>query len=174
MIRKGLLVMMMVLAPGLVLAQLSVGIMNPDEVMRALPETEEIQQELNAYGQELEEDFVSRYTVWMDEVNAYEEQMESGSLSTEEQTALEEQLMGQEEQLANLERRIQTQLQQRQSELIEPIMQRVEQAMQETAMENDLDFVLNTQTSGGDPLIYYASDRSVDITDRVIERLTSN
>lgn len=166
--------MIMALAPGLVLAQLSVGIMNPDEVMRSLPETEEIQQELDAYGQELEEEFVGRYSAWMDEVNAYEEQMESGSLSSEEQTALEEQLMGEEEQLANLERRIQTQLQQRQSELIEPIMRRVEEAMQETAMEHDLDFVLNTQTSAGDPLIYYASDRSVDITEQVIERLTSN
>lgn len=174
MIRKGLLVMMMALAPGLVLAQLSVGIMNPDEVMRSLPETQQIQQQLETYGQELEDQFVSRYSAWMDEVNAYEEQMESGSLSSEEQATLEEQLMAQEEELGNLERRIQNQLQQRQAELIEPVMQRVEQAMQEAAMEEDLDFVLNTQTSAGDPLIYYASDRSVDITERVIERLTSN
>ncbi|MGM0506834.1 MAG: OmpH family outer membrane protein [Bacteroidota bacterium] len=174
MIRKGLLVMMLALAPGLVLAQLSVGIMNPDEVMQSLPETEEVQQELDLYGQELEEEFVNRYSAWMDEVNAYEEQVESGSLSGEEQSALEEQLMDEEEELGNLERRIQNQLQQRQAELIEPIMQRVEQAMQEAAMEHDLDFVLNRQTSSGDPLIYYASDRSVDITEEVIERLTSN
>lgn len=174
MIRKGVILMVLTLAPGLLMAQLSVGIMNPDEVMRSLPETEEIQQELDAFGQQLEDQFVQRYSAWMDQINAYEEQVEAGSLSEADQQALEEQLIEQEEQLANLEQRIQSQLQQRQNQLIEPVMQRVEQAMEQAAREQNLDFVLNTQTSMGDPLIYFASDRSVDITARVIEILRSN
>lgn len=154
--------------------QLKVGIMNPDRVMDALPETAQVQQELERYIEQRQQEFVSQYTVWMEAVNRYEEMIEDGTLSGREQEEEEERLIEREEELTNLERRIQMQIQNRQNELINPIMERVEQALETAAIEMDLEYVLNTQTSAGDPLVYFASERSVDITDRVIEILTSN
>jgi len=175
MMKNGFLTILISLLPLFVSAQqLKVGIMDPDRVMMSLPETQEIQQQLEQYNQQMEELFVGEYTTWMDEINRYEQAIEEGTLAGQAREAEEQRLIEKEEELENLERRIQMQIQNRQNELINPIMQRVEQALEVAAEEHDLDYVLNTQTSMGDPLIYYASERSVDITDRVIEILTSN
>lgn len=162
------------LLAGAQTAQLKVGIMNPERVMDSLPETQQIQGELEEYIQQRQQEFSQEYSVYIESVTNYEEGIESGTLSGAERVQEEERLTETEEELGNLEQRIQTQIQNRQNELLGPVMQRVEAAMESVARELDLDYVLNTQTSRGDPLIYYSSQRGVDITDQVIEQLTSN
>lgn len=173
--KRGFLTILLFSVPFLLTGQqLKVGIMDPDRVMISLPETEQIQQELQEYNQQMEEMFTAEYSEWMDAVNEFEAAVESGTISDSEQQEEEARLLEQEEELQNLQQRIQRQIQARQNELIGPIMQRVEEALERVADEMNLDYVLNTQTSTGDPLVYYASDRAVDITDRVISVLTSN
>ncbi|MEX2586147.1 MAG: OmpH family outer membrane protein [Balneolaceae bacterium] len=175
MLKKGFLTILLSTVPLLLIGQqLKVGIMDPDRVMMSLPETEQIQQELQEYNQQMEEMFTAEYSEWMDAVNEFEAAVEAGTISEAEQEAEEARLLEQEEELQNLQQRIQRQIQNRQNELIGPIMQRVEEALELVAAEMNLDYVLNTQTSTGDPLVYYASERAVDITNRVISVLTSN
>ncbi len=174
MLKKIVLTILVTFIPLLAAAQLTVGIMNPERVMDSLPETEEIQRELEQFVQQRQQEFTDRYSQWIEDVSSYEERVEEGTLTGEQRQQEEERLSEQEEELGSLEQRIQTQIQNRQNELISPIMQRVEDAMETVAMELDLDYVLNTQTSAGDPVVYYSSQRGVDITDQVIEKLTSN
>lgn len=174
MIKKIVLTILVTFIPLLAAAQLTVGIMNPERVMDSLPETEEIQRELEQFVQQRQQEFTDRYSQWIEDVSSYEERVEEGSLTGEQRQQEEERLAEQEEELGSLEQRVQTQIQNRQNELISPIMQRVEDAMETVAVELDLDYVLNTQTSAGDPVVYYSSQRGVDITDQVIEKLTSN
>lgn len=148
--------------------------MNPERVMDSLPETEEIQRELEQFVQQRQQEFTESYSVWIEAVTSYEERVEDGTLTGQQRQQEEERLMEQEEELGNMEQRIQAQIQNRQNELIGPVMQRVEDAMETVARELDLDYVLNQQTSAGDPVVYYSSERGVDITDQVIEKLTSN
>jgi|GEM_PF-210782 len=155
-------------------AQLKVGIMNPEAVMDALPQTAEVQSELEQFIETKRQEFSSEYSTWMEAITSYEERVESGELSGAAQEQEEQRLIEKEEELGNLERNIQAQIQNRQNELLSPVMQQIENAMQAVAEELDLDYVLNRQTSMGDPVVYYASDRGVDITDRVIERITTN
>jgi len=174
MLRKTVLTILLASIPLLAAAQLKVGIMNPERVMDSLPETEEIQRELEQFVQQRQQEFTESYSVWIEAVTSYEERVEDGTLSGQQRQQEEERLMEQEEELGNMEQRIQAQIQNRQNELIGPVMQRVEDAMETVARELDLDYVLNQQTSTGDPVVYYSSERGVDITDQVIEKLTSN
>lgn len=174
MIKKIVLTILIVSIPLLASAQLKVGIMNPERVMDSLPETEEIQRELEQFVQQRQQEFTESYSVWIEAVTSYEERVEDGTLTGQQRQQEEERLMEQEEELGNMEQRIQAQIQNRQNELIGPVMQRVEDAMETVARELDLDYVLNQQTSTGDPVVYYSSERGVDITDQVIEKLTSN
>lgn len=174
MIKKIVLTILIVSIPLLASAQMKVGIMNPERVMDSLPETEEIQRELEQFVQQRQQEFTESYSVWIEAVTSYEERVEDGTLTGQQRQQEEERLMEQEEELGNMEQLIQAQIQNRQNELIGPVMQRVEDAMETIAIELDLDFVLNQQTSTGDPVVYYSSERGVDITDQVIEILTSN
>ncbi|MEX2574037.1 MAG: OmpH family outer membrane protein [Balneolaceae bacterium] len=174
MLKKILLTLLVALFPLLATAQLKVGIMNPEQVMDALPETAEIQRDLEQFVQEKQQEFSEEYSAWMEAVSNFEARVEEGSLSGQQRQQEEQELMDREEELGNLETRIQGQIQDRQNELIGPIMQQVENAMGVIASELDLDYVLNKQTSQGDPVVYYASDRGTDITDLIIERITSN
>lgn len=153
-------------------AQLNVGVMNPDNVVDALPEAQQIQQELENYVQQRREEFSGEYQQWIESVTEFEEQAES--LSEGQRQQREQELAEREQELGQMEQQIRTQIQNRQNELLSPIMQRVEEAMQAVAQELELDFVINEITSSGDPIVYYASERGVDITERVIDRLTDN
>jgi outer membrane protein len=174
MLKKLLLTILIVSFPLLASAQLKVGVMNPERVMDALPETAQIQSELEQFVQQRQQEFTERYSAWIEAYTDYEEGVEEGTLTGSQREQAEQQLIEMEEELESLELRIQTQIQNRQNELISPIMARVEDAMETIAIELDLDYVLNRQTSQGDLVIYYASERGVDITDRVIEKLTTN
>lgn len=155
-------------------AQLSVGVMSPDQVLDALPETAEIETELQEYVQDREQRFQERYQSWMEELTAYTEAAEAGELSDEEQQAEEERLTELEEELSSYQNRIQNQIRQRQNDLFTPLLNRVEESMETVSEEMGLQYVLNKQSGTGDPIVYYMSDRGVDITERVIEHLTQN
>ncbi|MBC8527444.1 MAG: OmpH family outer membrane protein [Candidatus Cloacimonetes bacterium] len=57
---------------------------------------------------------------------------------------------------------------QRQNELLQPISEKIVQAINEVAEDNKYDFVLNSQQG---EVVLYAKDKEMDITDLVIEKL---
>jgi len=172
--KKLQLLLILLFIPVLASAQLSVGVMNPDEVLDSLPETTEIESTLQQFVQEREQRFQARYQEWIEELTAYTEQAEAGNLTEDQQQAEEERLSEMEDDLSALQNRIQTQIRQRQNELFSPLLNRVEAAMESVAREMGLDYVINKQSGTGEPIVYYMSDRGVDITERVIEYLTQN
>lgn len=172
--KKLLLILLITLLPVMVSAQLKVGIMSPDQVLDSLPETAQIERELETFVQERERSFESSYQVYIERMTDYSERMEAGTLSANEQASLEAELIDLEEELNGLQNRIERQIRQRQNELFSPLLNRVESAMETVSIELGLDYVINKTASTGDPIVYYASDRGVDITERVIEHLTNN
>ena len=172
--KKLQLILFALLFPVAVQAQLSVGVMSPDQVLDALPETTQIETELQEYVQEREQAFQAQYQAWIEQVTAYSEAVEAGEYTEQQQVEEEARLAEQEEELTSFQTRIQNQIQQRQNELFTPLLSRVEQAMQDVSAEMGLSYVLNKQSGTGDPIVYYVSDRGVDITERVIQYLTQN
>lgn len=162
------------LLPALAFGQLKVGIMSPDEVLDAMPETAQVEANLQQFIEERQNNFQQRYQAWLEQATSYAERVETGQLSGAEQEREEERLLEMQEELSNLQNRVQRQIQQRQNELFTPLLNRVERAMEEVSSELGLDFVINKTASTGDPIVYYSSQRGVDITQRVIEKLTQN
>lgn len=148
--------------------------MDPDVVIDALPETEQVQVDLQNFIDQRQATFQNRYQDWLSQVTDYSERLEAGELSEAQQSELEERLSEMQEELNSLQTRIERQVQERQNELYNPLLLKVENAMAEVSKELGLDFVLNKSSNTGDPIIYYASQRAPDITDRVIEKLTQN
>ncbi|MEX0648167.1 MAG: OmpH family outer membrane protein [Balneolaceae bacterium] len=172
--KKTTLTILFLMVPLVASAQLKVGMMDPDAVLDALPETAQIEAELEQYVQEQQNAFQERYQRWLDELTTYSEQSEEGLLSEEEQAQAEESLAEQQEELNNLQNRVERQIQERQAQLFNPLLERIDTAMAEVSEELGIDFVLNKSSNTGDPIVYYSSQRANDITERVIEHLTQN
>ncbi len=172
--KKILITALLFTLPVVASAQLKVGIMSPDEVLDAMPETAQVQQQLEEYIQQRQATFENRYQQWIEELTEYSERAEAGELSEDQQRREEERLSEMEEELNSLQNRIQQQIQQRQNELFSPLLERVENAMAEVSEELGIDFVINKESSTGDPIVYYSSARASDITQNVIEKLTQN
>jgi outer membrane protein len=169
-----ILTTLFILLPLTVFGQLKVGTMNPDAVLDALPETEQVESQIQQFIQERQGEFQNQYQVWIEDLTEFSEMAEAGQISGEEQTQREQELQERQEELSNMESRIQRQIQQRQNELFSPLLNRVDTAMSEVAEELELEFVINQTASSGDPIVYYSSQRGVDITERVIQKLTQN
>lgn len=172
--KKLQLLLFALLFPLVAQAQLSVGVMSPDQVLDALPETAQIESQLQEFVQQREQEFQARYQSWIEEITAYSEAAESGELTEQQQVEEEQRLADLEEELSSFQTRTQNQIRQRQNELFTPLLSRVEEAMQNVSDEMGLSYVLNKQSGTGDPIVYYISDRGVDITDRVIQYLSQN
>ncbi|TVQ02542.1 MAG: OmpH family outer membrane protein [Balneolaceae bacterium] len=172
--KKIIIVTLFLMIPTLVSAQLRVGIMSPDDVLDAMPEAAQVQSQLENFIQQRQNSFQTRYQEWIAELTEYAELMENGTMSDAEQRRREEALAEKQEELNSLQQRIENQIQQRQAELFNPLLVKVEEAMAEVSEELGLDFVLNKTSNTGDPIVYYASQRAADITQRVIQKLTQN
>ncbi|WP_340104796.1 OmpH family outer membrane protein [Rhodohalobacter sp. 8-1] len=172
--KKLQLILFALLFPVVAQAQLSVGVMSPDQVLDALPETAQIESQLQEYVQQREQEFQTRYQSWIEDLTAYSEAAEAGEYTEQQQQEEEARLAEREEELTSFQTRIQNQIRQRQNELFTPLLGRVEQAMETVSEEMGLSYVLNKQSGTGDPIVYYVSDRGVDITERVIQNLTQN
>lgn len=172
--KRLLLVTLLISMPAVLSAQLKVGVMDPDVVLDALPEAAQVQNELEQFIEQRQTAFQNRYQDWLTEITAFAEAVEAGTMSESDQRVQEERLVEMQEELNNLQMLIERQIQNRQNELFSPLLQRVENAMADVSAELGLDFVLNKTSNTGDPIVYFASRRAPDITERVIQYLTQN
>lgn len=160
--------------PIVVMGQMKVGVMSPQDVLDALPETAVKQAELQTFINDKRLEFTEKYGEWIEAVTAFEERVQSNLLNEQARQREEDRLIEMEEELGNLENRIQNEIDRKRAEILNPILQRIDNAMTQVAQEMGLDFVINKETGMGDPIVYFTSQRGVDITQRVIQKLTSN
>ncbi|MEX1010780.1 MAG: OmpH family outer membrane protein [Balneolaceae bacterium] len=173
--RKILLTLLLSSLPLFAAAQLQVGIMNPQQVLEALPEMDQVRTDLESFVEQRQQEFTTEYSSWIESMTEFDELVEQGILSGSEREEREEELREREQALGTLEQQIRTRIQQRQSQLLSPIMDRVETTMEEIAEQHGLDIVINELTSEGEPIVYFSSEEGVrNITQEVIQQLVSN
>lgn len=160
-----------VMLAGTASAQLRIGILNPQEVLSALPETKALETDLEAFVTKRQQDFEAKYTAWLEEVTQFQQNLQSGVLSEQAQQEITAQLGATQQELEVMEQRFQVDLQTKRAELLEPLLTRMETAMQEVAKEKGLDFILNEATATGDPIVYFASSKATNVTQNVIDKL---
>ncbi|MDZ7690006.1 MAG: OmpH family outer membrane protein [Balneolaceae bacterium] len=151
---------------------LSIGYMNPQEVLSQLPERAEIEQQLNSFIEQKRSEINQKTTEFQQAVSTY--QQNAASMSQEQQQKREEELATREQELRELQQSVQQQIQQRRSELMEPIYNRMDEAIATVAQSNNLDFILNEATGYGETIIYYSADQKLNITQEVLNRMNND
>lgn len=173
MFRKlsGLLALFLLAATSVATAQLDIGYLNTQEVLNQLPERQQIQQELNNFVQQKEQEMQQASTEFQNAVAEY--QQNQSNMTQQEIEQRENELSQMEQDLNEMRQSLQQEIVQKRQELLGPIFNRINQAIQTIAEENNLDYVFNEATSSGDNIIYYADESAMDLTQQVITQVNS-
>jgi len=153
-------------------AQVKIGFMDVQTVMAELPEMENIRAKLDDYVQQKQQQLEDRTASFQEAVADYQENQ--ASMSAQEQQTREEELATMEEELRSFQQSIQTEIQQYRQQLLAPIYADIDTAIANIAEERDLDFVLNKATMRGENIVQFSAQESFNITDEVINRISSN
>lgn len=171
--KKTLLSLLLLILPFIGVAQDKIGIMNPQLVLASLPETQAIEQNLQNFVTQRQSEFEAKYSEWLEQVTEYQQNLEANVLTAQAQQEEEQRLAEAQAELEGMEQRFQVDLQNRRAELLEPVIQRMDVAMQEIAEENGIQMILNQATAGGDPIVYFISSNAMNITQMVIDRMSA-
>lgn len=151
------------------LAQVKIGYTNPGQVLNELPEVDEVDKQIEELISQRDEELAGKATDLQQIFSNYEASMTN--LSEQERSAQEEELMQMNEQFEADRQSILNEVRQKRNELMAPIIERMNTAMEEIAKELDLDLIINEGTSNGDAIIFFAQSDRLNITNRIIEKL---
>jgi outer membrane protein len=152
--------------------ELRIGYVDPNSVLMRMPEMAAVERRLQNFAERKRREFAQLQT----EIQELDSNLENrrAVISAEAVAREEQRITEMFMQLQQFEQSYSAELQQQQAELMGPLLQRVQQAIDAVAGELRLTYVLNTMTNNGDFIILYASpemQRNYDITARVAERL---
>jgi Skp family chaperone for outer membrane proteins len=147
--------------------QLNIGYLNTQEVLSQMPERSQVEQELNNFIQEKRQELQQRTTEFQDAVAEF--QQNQANMSDAEIQKREKQLAQMETEMTQFQQGLQQQIQQRRATLLEPLYNTMNEAISTVAERNDLDFVINEATSGGENVVYYAASEKMNITEQVLQ-----
>ena len=152
--------------------ELRIGYVDPQYIMRSMPEMAAIERRLQNFVERKQLEFVELETEFRQKVEEY--QQKAAVISEQAQRQEEERLTEMQMRLQEYERNFQQEIQERQMSLMEPLLNKIQGAIDEVAQRRNFTYVLNTMTNNGDFIILYASEEAqanYDITDEVMERL---
>lgn len=144
--------------------QVNIGYMNAQEVLNQMPERSEVEQKLNDFIEQKRQELQERTAAYQDSVATLQQQ---GDLSEAEK----KQLAQMEASLQKFQQGLQQQIQQRRSQLMEPLYEKMDQAVATVAENNNLDFVINEATNTGENVIYYSESQELNITEEVLQQI---
>ncbi len=143
---------------------LRIGYTEAEGFIQYLPETQQVQQTLQREAQQSQANLESKLATLQEKFERYQQQQ--ALLSDETRQQREAELTQLQQELQQADAQTQQQLAQREAELLEPILNKVQQAIDEVAREKNLDIVLRAPA-----LLYVDESKVVNITMDVARKL---
>ncbi|HEX9740657.1 MAG TPA: OmpH family outer membrane protein [Ignavibacteriaceae bacterium] len=162
------LISFFLLVPVLTFAQLKIGYIDSDTIMENLPDAQDARQKLDALIQEWQSELNTKESEWKSKYDDYEKR--KLIMTDQTRAELEQELIKLEQEIGEFrEKKFGTngELFQKQDELMKPVQNRIFTAIEETAQEEDYDYVFDRS---GDIMLLYAKEEH-DLTARILEKL---
>lgn len=164
----GLILTVLIFAASTDFAQLKIGYVDSDTIMKQLPEAQDNQTKLDALIKEWQDELNKMEKDWKDKFDDYEKR--KLILSEQKRVEIEKELVQMEDAITKFRQDkfgVRGELFQKQEELIKPIQNRIFNAIEEVAIEEDLDFIFDRS---GDIIFLFAKEE-YDLTNKVLEKL---
>jgi outer membrane protein len=149
-------------------AQLKIGYVDSDAIMKQLPDAQDVQKKLDAMIKEWQEEISKMERDWKAKYDDYDKR--KLILSEQKRIEIEKELVTLEDQFTKYRQDklgVRGELFQKQEELMKPIQNRIFTVISEIAKEKEYDYVFDRS---GDMMFLYAKEE-YDLTKEVIEKL---
>lgn len=149
-------------------AQLKLGYVDSDTIMKQLPDAQDAQKKLDATIKEWQEELSKMERDWKAKYDDYDKR--KLILSEQKRVEIEKELVTMEDQVSKYRQDkfgVKGELFQKQEEFMKPIQNRIFTVIQQIAKDNDYDFIFDRS---GDIMFLYAKEE-FDLTKEVIEKL---
>ena len=147
-----------------------IGYTNVDYVIGKLPESKKMQNELEVQKAQLDKSLGELYK---DAQEKYEAYQKNGANMTEVIRAdKEKELQNLQTRIQEMQNNAQTSLQTKQQQLLEPILTKVNNAIQEVGKESGFLYILNMDAGAGTtPIILFAASEDNNATNLILRKL---
>lgn len=167
--RIGLLVSMILLFVGVGMnnsyaQKLKLGHVQVDSIFQIMPERTQAEQELQEYSKQLENQLMTMNAELESKYNEYLENAETWPATLKQDK--EEELNGLQQRIQNFQMRAQQDLQTKESELLQPIYEKIRTAIKDVAEEEEFTYIYDAS------MLLYKSDDSINITNKVKTKLS--
>ncbi len=149
-------------------AQLKIGYVDSNTIMDNLPDAQDARQKLDALVKEWQGELNKKEAAWKAKYDDYEKR--KLIMTDQTRAEMETELMNMEKEISDYrEKKFGTngELFQKQDELMKPVQNKIFNAIQDIAQDEDLDFVFDRS---GDVMLLYAKEE-YDITNKVLDKL---
>jgi outer membrane protein len=140
------------------------GHINRDDIIMAMPDYDTAMKAYNAYGQELTNALELMQVEYNNKLDQYVK--DSKTLTDLVKTNKEQELSDMQGRIANFQQQAQVQLQEKQTELLNPIIEKVTAAINDVAKAQGFVYVYDVRT-----LIYFDATKSTDVAPLVKTKL---
>ncbi len=149
-----------------------IGFVEPRAILERMPEMRAVQQRIQNFAERKSEELAQMERELQQQIESYQQTI--GVISDQARQQEEERLGELDLELRQSQTQAQQELAERRAELMEPLLNQIQTAINEVAQERGIDYVLNLTTSTGDVIILYVRDElreEYDITDAVMRNL---
>lgn len=149
-----------------------IGYTNLDYILGLLPDAKKVETELKTYEEQLQKQLQTKYADYEKKLKEYQEAVSKGVMTDLIKEDKEKELMSMQNSIKEFEESAKSAMQKKQVALLEPVLAKVQKAIDEVGKENDYSYILSTHADyGGSAIILYAKSKEENISDLVLKKL---
>lgn len=149
---------------------LRIGYTNIELVLPLMPEARQVEQQLQAYQGQLQQQILERQEYARQKLEDYVDRQSRNALSPDEDAAAVGELTALDTEIQILAAEAEQKMMLKREELLAPVVERLQTAIDEVAAEGGYTYILNQSNSAGVSAILYGPDED-DITPTLLVKL---
>lgn len=147
-----------------------IGYTNLELVLSYLPEAQEVESQLRTYEKKILEQLNIKQAYLQTKVEEYTELKQQGKLSPVQEEERRKEIMRLDEELKRFQEESEQNYLKKKAELLQPIIEKLQKAIDELAEAEGYDYILNNSNSTGIAYILHGP-KGDDVTERLLKRL---
>lgn len=149
-----------------------IGYTNLDYILGLLPDAKKVESELKTYEEQLQKQLQTKYADYEKKLKEYQDGVSKGVMTDLIKEDKEKELMSMQNSIKEFEESAKSAMQKKQVALLEPVLAKVQKAIDEVGKDNDYSYILSTHADyGGSAIILYAKNKEDNISDLVLKKL---
>ena len=145
--------------------ELKFGYINAMEILYAMPEMDGVEKQYADYAAQNKKMLEDMETEYQKQVDLFQEMMQDATLTDAKKKDQLANVQGLQTRMQNLQVTVQQDLEQKQMQLLQPLQEKLQKAIDSVSKKNNFFMVFNSQA------IHYKSEKAVDLTPLVKKEL---